>query len=106
MSVQEMNNSEFSFICSITTGVVTVGGLMLTLFPPTAPIGAATLISSSIVGAPGAAYGTGRSIGRLVDRSTHDQSLSLADSEARACWLSTMSKSEWDNPEFKKNFVQ
>ena len=49
---------------------------------------------------------TGRSIGRLVDRSTHDQSLSIVDSEARACWLSTMSKSEWDNPEFKKNFVQ
>ena len=35
---------------------------MLTLFPPTAPIGAATLISSSIVGAPGAAYGTGNSL--------------------------------------------
>ena len=47
---------------SITTGVVAVGGLVLTLFPPTAPIGAATLISSSIVGAPGAAYGTGNSL--------------------------------------------
>jgi len=100
------NIDKASTISSITTGVVAVGGLMLTLFPPTAPIGAATLISSSIVGAPGAAYGTGRSIGRLVDRSTHDQSLSIVDSEARACWLSTMSKSEWDNPEFKKNFVQ
>jgi len=100
------NIDKVSTISSITTGVAAVGGLVLTLFPPTAPIGAATLISSSIVGAPGAAYGTGRSIGRLVDRSTHDQSLSLADSEARACWLSTMSKSEWDNPEFKKNFVQ
>ena len=42
--------------------MVAVGGLMLTLFPPTAPIGAATLISSSIVGAPGAAYGTGNSL--------------------------------------------
>ena len=41
-----------------------------------------------------------------MDRSTHDQSLSLADKEARACWLSTVSKSEWDNPEFKKTFVQ
>ena len=48
----------------------------------------------------------GRSIGRLVDRSTHDQSLSIVDAEARACWLSTMSKTEWDNPEFKKSFVQ
>ena len=44
---------------SITTGVAAVGGILLTLFPPTAPIGAATLVSSSIVGAPGAAYGTG-----------------------------------------------
>ena len=42
--------------------MVAVGGLVLTLFPPTAPIGAATLISSSIVGAPGAAYGTGNSL--------------------------------------------
>ena len=52
----------FFQLSSITTGVVAVGGLVLTLFPPTAPIGAATLISSSIVGAPGAAYGTGNSL--------------------------------------------
>ena len=63
--------------------MVAVGGLVLTLFPPTAPIGAATLISSSIVGAPGAAYGTGNSLSgqrnilKLTQNMTTDCSISL-----------------------------
>ena len=60
-SLTVLSNVTIFQISSITTGVAAVGGLVLTLFPPTAPIGAATLISSSIVGAPGAAYGTGNS---------------------------------------------
>lgn len=64
-------------------------GFGLTLFPPTAPIGVVTMLASSISGLPGIAYGTGRSIYTLVDRNQHNQTISLADPEARRCWLLT-----------------
>ena len=55
-----------------------------------APIGVGLLTVSAVIGAPGAVYGTGRSISKLVDRGQHDQSISLSNDEARGCWLSTV----------------
>lgn len=77
-------------VSSITTSVTGVVGVALSFFPPTAVVGIPLAVASSIVGAPGAIYGTGRSIGKLVDRGTHDQSISLADREARACWINAI----------------
>ena len=67
----------------------TVFGMALTMFPPTAPIGAAITAASASVGVPSTLYGTCRSIGKLRDRDKHHQSVSISDSEARACWLNT-----------------
>lgn len=79
-----------STITNIATSVTMTAGLIMTFFPPTAPIGVATVWSSTLVGAPGAVYGTGRSIGTLVDRSRHEQSINpFSSGEARACWLTT-----------------
>lgn len=73
----------------VTTGFMTAGVIM-SFFPPTAPLGVATITASSIVGAPAAAYGTGRSVGKLVDRGTHSQSINpFSSSDARSCWLTT-----------------
>jgi len=79
-----------STISSAVTSVSMTAGLVMSFIPVTAPFGWALTLSSTIVGAPGAAYGAGRSVGKLVDRGNHDQSISLLDSEARACWITTV----------------
>lgn len=77
-------------VSTVTNVVGSIGiaaGVAMTFCPLTAPVGGLVLAASSIVSAPGAVYATGRAIGKLVDRGQHDQTLSLADSEARACWI-------------------
>lgn len=78
-----------STVSNITTAVTMITGTIMT-FTPLAPIGLTMVTASAIAGAPGAVYGTGRSISRLVDRGQHDQSISLANAEARGCWISTV----------------
>ncbi|XP_063702262.1 uncharacterized protein LOC134832222 [Culicoides brevitarsis] len=92
---QQTRGSFNAFIekASIVTGVGatvgTVGGLVMTLFPATAPIAATVMTCSAFVGAPGAIFGTGKSIATLVDRVKHEKSINFSDSEARSCWLMT-----------------
>jgi Domain of unknown function (DUF4781) len=79
-----------STITGLTTTVTMVAGICMSFFPPTALVGACTVAASSIVGAPAATYGAGRSVGNLIDRGRHDQSINpFASSEARASWLTT-----------------
>ena len=79
-----------STVTSIVTGISSLVGLGLLVFPPTAPIGATVLTYSAVVGTPAALYGTGRSIGTLVDRVQHDKSINpFHSTEARGCWLVT-----------------
>ncbi|CAM6054786.1 unnamed protein product [Sphagnum tenellum] len=79
-----------STVSNITTSLTMVAGTIMSFFPPTAPLGIPLVISSAIVGAPGAVYGTGRSVCKLVDRGVHDQSINpFTNAEARACWLCT-----------------
>lgn len=80
---------KISTVANITTSIGLLTGTIMS-FTPLAPFGIALATASSIVGAPGAIYGTGRSISRLVDRGKHDQSVSLLNAEARGCWISTV----------------
>lgn len=84
---------QFADTTSTVTGLGSSAGMLvglgMSLFPPTAPIGIATMTYSGIAGAPGAVYATVKSIGTLVDRAKHEQSINITDSEARSCWLTT-----------------
>jgi len=80
---------KLSTVTNITTSLTMLTGAIMS-FTPLAPFGIALMTASAIVGAPSAVYGTGRSISRLVDRGRHDQSISLANAEARSCWISTV----------------
>ncbi|XP_041939895.1 uncharacterized protein LOC121700753 [Alosa sapidissima] len=65
-------------------------GFVLSCFPPTALVGVPLMTASAVVGAPAAAYITGKSVGTLVDRGIHKMSLNpFESSEARDCWLIT-----------------
>jgi hypothetical protein len=74
-------------VTDITASVVGVGttivGIVGLFTPLTAPIAIASLVAGGTTGL----YGAGRSIGQLVDRSEHEESISLADAEARLHWL-------------------
>jgi len=72
----------------LSVGATAVG--IASLFTPIAgPILHATALTANTAGA----YGTGRSIYELTDRSRHNQSVSLADREARGHWLSIVGNS-------------
>ena len=83
------NIDKISTISTVATSIGMLTGTIMS-FTPLAPVGMAILTTSALVGTPGAVYGTGRSISRLVDRGQHDQSVSLTNSEARSCWISTV----------------
>lgn len=75
---------------AIVTSVSMVVGFVLSCIPPTALIGVPLMTASAIVGAPAAAYITGKSVGTLVDRGIHKMSLNpFKSSEARDSWLIT-----------------
>jgi hypothetical protein len=78
-----------STVSNVTTSLTMLTGTIMS-FTPLAPLGLAIVTASAIAGVPGAIYGTGRSISKLVDRGQHDQSISLANAEARGCWISTV----------------
>jgi hypothetical protein len=66
-------------------GFATTGIALAGLFCPlTAPVSLGCLIAGGATGI----YGAARSTAELVDRSTHEESISLADAEARLHWLS------------------
>lgn len=67
-------------VIGVATTVVGVAGLF---FPLTAPLAISCFITGGVTGT----YGASRSIAALVDRSQHEESISLADSEARLHWL-------------------
>lgn len=71
----------------ITASVIGVGttivGIVGLFTPLTAPIAIASLVAGGATGV----YGAGRSVAQLVDRSEHEESISLADAEARLHWL-------------------
>ena len=62
---------EISTVTNLTSTIGLLSGTIMS-FNPLAPFGIALATSSSILGAPGAIYSTGRSISRLVDRGKHD----------------------------------
>jgi hypothetical protein len=74
---------KISTFTNLATRISMVTGTIMS-FTPLAPLGVALVTVSAIAGTPGAVYSTGRSISRLVDRSQHDQSISIADAEAKA----------------------
>lgn len=78
-------------VTGIAASVSTIAGIVLGfVFPPAAVVSVALLIGGAVTGATSGAYATGRSIGTLVDRSQHDESINpFASGEARACWLTT-----------------
>jgi hypothetical protein len=49
-----------------------------------APLAAAATVGAISTGV----YGAARSVGALVDRGRHEQSVGLKDAEARNCWVS------------------
>ena len=67
-------------ILGVATTAVGVAGLF---FPLTAPIAIGCFVTGAVTGT----YGASRSISELVDRKKHEESISLADSEARLHWL-------------------
>lgn len=67
-------------VLGVATTAVGVVGLF---FPLTAPIAITCFITGGVAGT----YGASRSIAALVDRSQHEESISLADAEARLHWL-------------------
>ena len=74
---------------NVVTSVFMTAGLILAMFPPTCFLGGPIIAVSTIVGFPGSAYATIRGVSKLVDRSQHDQSISLTDPEAREYWLNS-----------------
>lgn len=75
---------------AIGLGFVSIAALGVTCLPIVA--GAAVVaegiaIGASVLGFSTTLYGGGRSIAGLIDRSKHEQTLSLADKEARGAWL-------------------
>jgi hypothetical protein len=70
-------------VAGVGTTAVALAGLF---FPLTAPVSIGLLISGGATGV----YSAGRSIAGLVDRSQHEESISLADSEARLHWLNVV----------------
>ncbi|KAH8380120.1 hypothetical protein KR009_009093 [Drosophila setifemur] len=70
--------------------VATLGGLVATVPVAAAlaiPVAAPLVVAGTVVGVASAAYRTLRSVSHLCDRRRHEQSTSLADSEARSSWL-------------------
>ena len=71
-------------ILASVVGVATTAVSIVGLFTPlTAPLAIGCMIAGGSTGI----YGLGRSTAQLVDRSKHEESISLADSEARLHWL-------------------
>ena len=71
-------------IAATVAGVASMGVSVVALFNPvTAPIA----IGSFIAGGSAGVYGAARSTYKIIDRSNHCESISLADSEARLHWL-------------------
>lgn len=68
-------------VVGFATTAVALAGLF---FPLTAPLSLGCLIAGSATGF----YGATRSTAELVDRSQHEQSINLADAEARLHWMS------------------
>jgi hypothetical protein len=62
----------------------TVIGIVGVFVPLPAPLSTGSLIAGGVV----VTYGAYRSIATLIDRRDREQSISLADSEARLHWLS------------------
>jgi len=71
----------------VTAGIAGIGsmavGVVGLFFPLTAPLA----LGSMIVGGASGLYGAGRSTHQIIDRSQHEESISLADKEARLHWL-------------------
>ena len=81
---------KISTVANIGTSISMAAGLVMSFFPPTAAIGIPLVAYSAAAGLPGAVYGTSRSIGTLVDRGKHDQSINpFSSGEARSAWLTT-----------------
>jgi hypothetical protein len=71
-------------IAASIVGVATTAVSIVGLFTPlTAPLAIGCMIAGGTTGI----YGFSRSTAQLVDRSKHEESISLADSEARLHWL-------------------
>ncbi|XP_057369697.1 uncharacterized protein LOC130690848 [Daphnia carinata] len=80
-----------STVANVTTSVALAAGVVMSVIPFTAPVGWWIVAGSSIAGAPGALYVTGRSVGTLIDRGAHDQSINpFVSADARCCWLTTV----------------
>ena len=82
--------SSLSQVTKVTDGISAVAGLITTgvaviglFYPLTAPLSIGTFVAGGVLGG----YGVGRSIYTLKDRADHEQSISLADTEARLHWL-------------------
>ncbi|CAF1069009.1 unnamed protein product [Adineta steineri] len=72
----------------VLSGVTSLGSggiAIAAMFTPLAPV---VLVGSAIAGTTAAFYGAGRSINRLIDKGTHDES--LTDLESLTCWLSIL----------------
>jgi hypothetical protein len=78
-----------STVSNVATSIAMLTGTIMS-FTPLAPLGAALVTGSAILGTPGAVYGTGRSISKLVNRGKHDQSINVMNAEARGCWIATV----------------
>jgi hypothetical protein len=62
---------------------VSVAALFTTVAAPLA-------VAATAGAAWSGSYGVGRSIGTLVDRGTHEQSVGLKNAESRNCWVSAV----------------
>jgi hypothetical protein len=67
---------------------VQVGGLGVGLAALVTTVAAPVMAASAVGAAVTGVYGAGRNVATLVDRGQHQQSVSVADAEARNCWLS------------------
>ena len=71
----------------ITATVIGVGTTVLGIVGLFTPVTAPLAIAGFIAGGTTGLYGAARSTHQLVDRAIHEESISLADSEARLHWL-------------------
>jgi hypothetical protein len=77
-SVHQMMNS---CACQVGGTAVSVATLFTAVAAPVAAAATAGAVWSGV-------YGAARSVGTLVDRGRHEQSVGLEDAEARNCWIS------------------
>jgi predicted regulator of Ras-like GTPase activity (Roadblock/LC7/MglB family) len=65
-----------------------IGGTVVSLAALVTAAAAPAAAAASVGAISTGVYGAARSVGTLVDRGRHEQSVGLKNSEARNCWIS------------------